>query len=285
MRKLNPAGDVLWTRRIGTSRVDDSLGVALDADGAYITGVTCGALGGHVPAGRCDAFVAKLSPDGDLLWTSQFGTTALDIPYQYGAIAVHSTGVYVAGKTYGTFPGAPPVEAPNSFLARLDAGTGDVLWVRQFGAPDYNVFTAGGVAVDDTGIAVGANSSDSTGAWTGEVRKYDVDGTVQWSRVFDQADAPCGHPIFNVAAHRGHVYTIGQTYEWALTSCEPEPYGRSYVVGVLQKLDGSGNIVWRRRIKADRPVAKAAPASPRSAARKSSTQPTPAYSSARTSGN
>ena len=136
VRKVDHDGEVLWTQRIGTTRYDDSQGVAADADGAYIAGLTCGVFPGQVAAGGCDAYAAKLSPDGALLWVTQFGTPAFDYPDQYGAIAVHQSGVYVTGKTEGTFPdGTPPGGASNTFLARLDRETGTLLWVRQFGTP------------------------------------------------------------------------------------------------------------------------------------------------------
>jgi hypothetical protein len=253
VRKIDRSGTVLWTRRIGTARYDDSQGIAADAEGAYITGATCGAFPGQVQAGGCDAYVARLSPDGELVWATQFGTPALDYPYQYGAIALHASGVYVAGTTGGTFPGATPAGGPNTFLARVDRATGALVWVRQFGAPDPGFFNAGGVGVDDTGVAVVANSEAGPSAWTTEVRKYALGGTVQWSRVFDESAAPCGYPVFGLTSHGGQVYVIGQTYEWRLTACEPQPYGQSYVIGLLQRLDGAGQTVWQRRIKAGLP--------------------------------
>src|SRR5262245_29937843 len=119
VRKLDHAGNVMWTERLGTSSYDASQGVAVDADGVYITGTTCGAFAGHAPLGGCDAFVLKLRSDGGVVWVTQFGTPGFDTPYQYGAIAVHTSGIYVAGKTTGTFPGGTQAGGPNTFLARV----------------------------------------------------------------------------------------------------------------------------------------------------------------------
>lgn len=191
-----------------------------------------------------------------MVWVTQFGTSALDYPYEYGAITAHPSGVYVAGKTEGTFPGAVPAGGPNTFLARLDRVTGALLWVQQFGIADPFFFGAGGVGADDTGVATVANSIHSDGTYTAEVRKYNFDGTLQWARIFDSGAPPCGHPVFGLASHRGHVYLIGQTLEeWALATCEPQPYGQSFVIGLLQKLDANGHSVWQRRIKAGNPDA------------------------------
>jgi hypothetical protein len=252
VRKIDFSGDVLWTRRMGTTSLDASQGLAVADDGVYITGATCGAFPGYVQAGGCDVFVAKLTPGGALLWVTQFGTSALDLPYEYGPITVHASGVYVAGKTRGTFPGATPAGGPNTFLARVDRSSGAGLWVRQFGAADPGFFTSGGVGADETGVAVVANSN-TAGPAAMEVRKYTFDGTVLWSRVFDTTTRPCGYPAFALTSHRGQVYVIGQIYEWALTGCDPQPLGQANVVGLLQKLDARGETVWQRRIKAGIP--------------------------------
>lgn len=254
VRKVDHAGQVLWTRRVGTTSYDDSQGVAADADGAYIAGLTCGTFPGQVASGGCDAYAAKLSPDGELQWVTQFGTPAFDYPNQYGAIAVHETGVYVTGKTEGAFPGGlSPEGASNTFLARLDSTTGALLWVRQFGRPDPDFFNVGGVGVDETGVAVAHNAITGPDQTANEVRKYAHDGSLLWSKHWDQTATPCGHPIFGLTSHGGHVYVIGQTYEWRLTDCEDQPFGVSYVIGLLQNLDPNGNVVWQRRVKAGVP--------------------------------
>jgi FIMAH domain len=49
------------------------------------------------------------------------------------------------------------------------------------------------------------------------------------------------------------VYLIGQLYEWMLTTCELQPYGQSYVMGLLENLGEDGRTVWQRRIKAGNP--------------------------------
>jgi hypothetical protein len=221
-----------------------------------VTGRTCGALPGFVQIGGCDAYVVKLDSNGSLQWATQFGTPALEAPYQYKAITAHPSGVYVAGSTFDTFPGGPtPVGGSNTFLARIDRTSGAVLWVRQFGVPDPSFFNGGGVGADDTGVAVAANTTFSpTGwPWRAEVRKYTHDGVLRWSRVYDDNTQPCGHAVFGLTSHRGNVYFIGQTYEWALTSCVEQPYGQSYVIGRLENLDESGHTVWQRRVKAGMP--------------------------------
>ena len=253
IRKIDHSGNVLWTRRVGTTRYDDSAGIVTDEDGLYITGVTCGAFAGYAAAGGCDAYAARLTPEGVLVWVTQFGTAGLDTTNQYDAIAVHPSGVYVAGKTEGTFPGETPAGGPSTFLARFDRSTGALLWVRQFGPPDPDFANVGGVGVDDTGVAVAGNTTTAPGMFRAEARKYSLDGSLQWSRAYDQSAPPCGPFIFDLESHRGNVYMIGQIHEGALTTCVTQPKGQSSIVGLLQKLGAGGQTVWQRRVKAGMP--------------------------------
>jgi hypothetical protein len=254
IRKFDHAGNVLWTRRFGTTADDVARGVSVDGYGAaFVGGITCGAFPGHVQAGICDIFVVKFDAAGSAVWVSQFGTPHFEVPYQYGAIAVDATGVYVAGKTLGTFPGEAFVGAPDAFLARLDPSSGAVGWIRQFAMPDVTNFDAGGVAVDETGIAIGAYGVRADGLDRSEVRKYAVNGDVLWAKVFDNSGLPCAFAVFNVASHAGNVYVVGQTNDSTLTTCTPAQHEQTFVVGILQKLDSHGDFVWRRRIKGGRP--------------------------------
>src|SRR6202041_1583750 len=61
VRKLDSAGDTLWTQQFGTSSGDFAQGVAVDGSGnVYVAGYTTGSLQG-TSAGGYDAFIAKFS--------------------------------------------------------------------------------------------------------------------------------------------------------------------------------------------------------------------------------
>src|SRR5262249_25446536 len=59
VRKYDPDGNALWTRRFGTPDEDVARGVAAAADGVYVAGSTYGSLRGATSAGSFDAFVRK----------------------------------------------------------------------------------------------------------------------------------------------------------------------------------------------------------------------------------
>ncbi|MFM2176114.1 MAG: hypothetical protein RL015_212, partial [Verrucomicrobiota bacterium] len=74
LTKLDAAGKPLWVRGFGGSKTDRAYGVITDAAGnAYVTGhfesTDAMANGEKLPnAGNFDAFTAKFTPDGKLLW-------------------------------------------------------------------------------------------------------------------------------------------------------------------------------------------------------------------------
>src|SRR5262245_21385923 len=92
-------GRPLWTRQLGTQARDVASAVAANREGAvYIAGLTFGALDRR-NAGEYDAFVAKYSPRGELLWVRQVGTSAGEFA---GSVAVDERGsVYIAGDSHG----------------------------------------------------------------------------------------------------------------------------------------------------------------------------------------
>ena len=115
--KYDSFGNGLWIRQLGTSELDRSDGVTADGLGnVYITGGTRGDLGGP-NSGRSDAFVAKYSGSGELLWSQLLGTSVDDSSH---AVSTDGQGnIYVAGDTAGTL-GSDFVGGPrDAFLAKF----------------------------------------------------------------------------------------------------------------------------------------------------------------------
>lgn len=105
VRKYAPDGTVLWTDQFGTPSRESVGGVTTDAAGnVLVTGSTEGNLAAP-RVGNSDVFVRQYSPDGDVMWTMQFGTARWD---RGAAIAVDGDGnVILAGIGISTpAPGA-----------------------------------------------------------------------------------------------------------------------------------------------------------------------------------
>jgi uncharacterized protein (UPF0548 family) len=242
VRKYDASGNEQWTRQFGTTSSDTTWSIAVDSSGVYVTGQTVGTFPGQTKVGAWDAFVCKYDVSGTEQWARQFGTTSSD--YAFG-IAVDSSGVYVAGYTYGIFPGQtdPELGGRDVFVCKYDA-SGTEQWTRQFGSlqPGYdygsaidadgNVYVAGYT----NGILPGQTSS---GGYDGFVRKYDASGTEQWTRQFGTTSSDYAR---GVAVDSSGVYVAGYTYGTFPGQTKVGGYD-AFVV----KYDTSGTEQWTRQ--------------------------------------
>lgn len=158
---LDPAGAAKWGRRIGGPEDDEARSVALEPSGQVWTAGrfegTAGFGGGETAtlesAGKTDAFVARLGPDGALLWSGQLGGKSSDAAQ---AVVANNSGVWVTGRFQRTadFDPGPTATTVSSlseadaFVVRL-ASTGHLRWIRQVGGPSNDFGT--GIALDRFG--------------------------------------------------------------------------------------------------------------------------------------
>lgn len=165
--KLDTDGNLIWTRQLGTTELDRGSQVAGVDGRVYVAGLTRGALEG-TDVRVNNLFVRQLDPDGNAIWTRQFGTWRSGEP---SGIGVDGSGVYVAEYDVAAVHKHGP--------------TGDRIWVRRIAeraaisaatTADRGVYVGGFTAAALEGPILG-----STDAF---VRRYDVDGTVtctmQW---------------------------------------------------------------------------------------------------------
>jgi beta-propeller repeat-containing protein len=219
-----------WIRQFGTSN-DDQARAILAADSAvYVTGWTVGELPGQKKVGRQDAYLRRYDPDGNELWTRQFGLGN----YAEGrAIAATVSEVYVAGAV-----------RDDVFVRKYDAN-GKELWTRQFGTASDADDQVRGIALDNTGIYIAGSTADtlpgqtSAGNADAFVRKYNPEGKELWTRQFgsssfDQARA--------IAVNASGVYVTGLT-----TGVMPDKTSAGSHDVFLRKYDAAGKELWTRQ--------------------------------------
>lgn len=201
-----------WVRQFGSGSPDEALGVALDRVGdAYVVGWAAGTLPGQVSAGTVDAFVRKVEPAGNELWTRQFGSWERDFAR---AVAVNDAGdAYVVGDTYGTLPGQVSAGGYDAFVRRYDPA-GNELWTRQFGGGGGE--GAWGVALDGAGNAYVVGTTGAAlagqapaGSFDAFVRKYDPAGHEVWTRQFGSQVGDGGRGV--AVDPSGNVFVVGTT--------------------------------------------------------------------------
>ena len=75
--KCDSNGNVLWANQFGTAYDDFVWAITTDAAGIYVAGWTGGTLSGSTAGGN-DAFVRRYDTNGDVVETTQFGSTGDD---------------------------------------------------------------------------------------------------------------------------------------------------------------------------------------------------------------
>ena len=187
--KLSPAGTLQFSTFLGGSSSDYGYGIAVDSSGnAYVSGYSNGGVfpttSGVVSpsnSGSTDAFIAKYSPAGAVLYSTLLGGSSTDIAL---AIAVDSTGnAYITGYSYSsTFTGAPSGGAQttnqsngDAFVVKLNANATALLYFTFLGGSGNDQGKA--IAVDSsTGSAYIAGLTASAGLATAGAAQTTIGG-------------------------------------------------------------------------------------------------------------
>ena len=122
-----------FAKVFGGSKFDQAFGIAVDELGnTFISGRTStSGFGGQSLAGDSDAFVAKYTQTGNVVWTRLIGGSGYDFSYN---LCVDTNGnVYVTGYTESlVFDGLANAGLLDAFITKFDAN-GNKLWTRLLG--------------------------------------------------------------------------------------------------------------------------------------------------------
>src|ERR1051325_5802598 len=196
--RYDSAGTLLWIRADGNGALGYAAAVAVDAEGTpcvagSFSGVTA-TFGSFILTNRgtSDAFVAKYSPAGELLWARGAGGSEND---EVNAIAVDLAGnILIAGSFSSTNAlfGTISLKSQGNtdvFVAKYSPD-GEALWATRIGGSrDDNGY---GMGVDGQGFSTVVGSFNGTAgfgstnlqtaAFDAFVTRLDPTGTVIWAR-------------------------------------------------------------------------------------------------------
>lgn len=246
LTKLDAEGKALWVSGFGGSKTDRAYGVITDAAGnAYVTGhfesTDAMANGDKLPnAGNFDAFTAKFSPDGKLLWVRVKGGEGSD--YGHG-IAIDSKGhVVITGAIGGQF-----------FCTKYDA-EGREIWHR---TPSGKVSGSGhGIAIDGKDHIYLGGSASGAGTFgkiaiesktsAALVLKLTPEGEGEWVNLIPGTTSAIYHEIacdsqgrvWGAGMFKGSVNVAGQTFQ-----CSGKDYD-----GLIVHLDAAGQVQWAKHM-------------------------------------
>lgn len=135
--KYDRNGNAVWTRQFGTSGEESGYGLAVDASGVYVGGVTDGTFPGQAshPSSYSIPYLRKYDATGNEIWTREYDRNANGEGPTSG-IAVDASGIYFTGAT-----------ANHAFVQKSDQNGNEIFALTVNG-------TAGGSSVAN-GIVAG----------------------------------------------------------------------------------------------------------------------------------
>ena len=181
--KYDMFGNQLWIKQFGAfdpNSRDEATGIALDVEGNVIVSGTTDEQIGDVHIGGDDGFATKIDPDGNLIWSKQFGTSGID---RTDGIAIDASGgIYLTGSTRRAFDGSINAGGEDMFLVNIQ--------VRD---PDFN--NDGLIDCLDVDnlvaeIAAGSDGADFDLTGDGVVDAEDLD---EWLAQAGAANLPSGN--------------------------------------------------------------------------------------------
>ncbi|MBL7944090.1 MAG: SBBP repeat-containing protein [Flavobacteriales bacterium] len=279
--KLDAAGNYLWATSIeGESNVR---AIATDSEGyVYAAGTFQGSVDFDAGSGEVlmnsnganDAFLAKYSPGGEVIWVKSFGgqnhdgVVAMDTS-ENGTIAVCGYFVYTVdfdpGAGVSEFTAIEFPQQNDCFISQFDLN-GNFQWVHVMGGA--SIQSADDVAFDEQGnvICTGRfgdyincdpgvsdftlNNVAETTATDAYIVKLDSDGGFHWAKQLGGQDNDGGTGI--AADADGNIYSSG--YFGLTADFDPGSGAFELMVnGVfydiyISKLDADGNFVWARQM-------------------------------------
>lgn len=257
-----------WAKSIGGLGGDHVADVALLHDSIlFITGEFSNAMEvngtTHFAAGGTDLFVARLDLAGNVQWVVTGGGVGVD---RGTRIAADAGGVVVTGQFMGTADLLDSTvtaagSSPDLFIARLDAATGGLQWLRTGGGP-MGLDKPNGLALAPNGNAIVAGEFRDTASFSGQVIAsmpdpltldpsidvfvacYDGAGALLWLQ--QGAGQLTDRAVDVVCDAAGNAYVCGQ-FSDTIAFDVPHP-NAMYGAGFLLKLDATGGEQWFRRI-------------------------------------
>jgi hypothetical protein len=261
MRQFDAVGTLRWEYDASDFVSPGTEATGVDADFDVSSNVYFG-YQSSAPGRGTEVSIVKLTPDGQVAWSTQLGTDADDL---FGSIAVSRDGaVFVSGSTRGTFPGETNVSGNAAFVARLDGGDGHLVWARQVGTTGAS--SGPGLAVDASGGRVALAGSTLSSLDGGPppsnidafVAVFDGAGTLQWTRELRSTPVGAGGVPFTGASAAaaaidgsGAVWLGGAVGNATLPGAPTSLGGED---GFVARYDATGTFLWSRQLNEGSPA-------------------------------
>lgn len=278
--KIDPLGNFVWAKRIGSTGGDASTDITLDPSGNVFTTGNFNSIVDFDPgpgtftlnSGGTDFFISKLDANGNFVSAkniSEVGNNATPQNLKLDGFGnVYLSGIFnytvdfCPGPSVFTLSTSGSILDFDVFIAKYDPSF-NFIYAKSFGGlsqyddargmavdPSGNVFTTGYVqTVVDFDTGPGTFLSNTFGMEDIFVHKLDPSGNFVWAKRIGFVNHESGNDICLDAA--GNIYTTGSFY--STVDFDPGPGTFTLGAGAFQntfihKLDPSGNFVFAKQL-------------------------------------
>jgi hypothetical protein len=263
---------IVWSTYFGGSGTDQAGDVLVDAsNNIYITGRTSSdnaiaTVGAHQSAfvGAFDAFVAKFSPTGTLLWATYLGglgsdemsDAAIDANQNIWITAYTTTTTGMA--TAGAFQTSISTGGGGDALLVKFSSTGSLLYSTYFGGSGTDEFKGINIEPDGDINVVGSSSSPSfplvfsgvhrttmSGQTDAIIIHFSSNGIPEWGTYYGGTLNDYSYDVESDGL--GNIYVAGNTFSdtgFSTTNGFKKVNDKNVSDAFIGKFDSTGNIIW-----------------------------------------
>jgi uncharacterized repeat protein (TIGR02543 family) len=219
--KLSQTGTIEWQKTYGESNEDYALSIEQTSDGGYITAGVTSSFG----TGAENAWVLKLSAEGDIEWQKAYGGSNSD--YARFITQTNDGGYIICGETFSFGDGSD-----DGWILKLSA-SGDIEWQRIYGGSAQDWFLTVQQTSDGGYIVCGGSSSFGAGSKDGWILKLLSTGEIEWQKTYG-------------GSNDDFIWSIQQTEEGGyVAGGQTLSFGAGQEDAWALKLSSAGNIEWQ----------------------------------------
>ncbi|MBV9390135.1 MAG: SBBP repeat-containing protein [Chroococcidiopsidaceae cyanobacterium CP_BM_ER_R8_30] len=255
--KFDSSGNPLWTQQLGGegSILYSGNSISVDSTGnSYASGVDAFSTSSGSVATQDRSWVTKYDPDGNQLWFTEIGpNNPGTFTEAYGDTLGKLNDVYATGWTLGDV-GGQNAGLYDAWISKLDNNTGQLLWSRQFGTPDFDWSWSAATDSQDnvysTGWTLGTfPGQQHTGEYDAFLTKYDTNGNQQWIKQFGGSNLSSGSETGDTEAFHTYVDSQNNIYVTGYTNAALTPTATAGATptdfnAFVAKYDTNGNQQW-----------------------------------------
>jgi Secretion system C-terminal sorting domain len=238
--RLDCQGQVVWTKMFNQAtetpnNVSSRVLQISETDFVLVANV-----GFYFTTPRQDIFLARVTGEGDVVWTQRIGGGTNNQDLAQSAIITSDENIVIAGQTgsWGTDKGTNNNYTDQYFLKVSTAG--NILWTRTVGNAQKVDRSFDIVELPDQSLVAAGSYIHTGGTFYANLVKMDKNGTVLWHKAFGEGVAPQANHAYGVLATSDGGFLVTGS------STNLQPNFQGYCDLLIIKTDANGDPQWSR---------------------------------------